>query len=60
MAGWNEAGGKTDRLVKEVADAKREKHDAYIVYSDADEAVEALQAEISASATNEVLLEKKK
>lgn len=57
MAGWNEAGEKTDRLVKKVADAKQVKYSAYLLYSDADEEVEALQAEISASETNEALLE---
>ena len=57
MAGWNEAGEKTDRLVKEVADAKQVKYSAYLLYSDADGEVEALQAEISASETNEALLE---
>ena len=57
LAGWNEAGEKTDRLVKEVADAKQVKYSAYLLYSDADGEVEALQAEISASETNEALLE---
>ncbi|WP_462361656.1 DUF6383 domain-containing protein [Parabacteroides johnsonii] len=57
LAGWNEAGEKTDRLVKKVADAKQVKYSAYLLYSDADEEVEALQAEISASETNEALLE---
>lgn len=56
LAGWNEAGEKTDRLVKDVADAKQVKYSAYLLYSGADEEVEALQAEISASATDEALL----